>query len=557
MYTDYRDFNYASYNATWGAATIAYGRKSPNTTTSSYIKNSFNFCNIKITTCSIAVFHSTDQSSQLISQYKYQLTNGSCSDSFTIPNSDYQKLVQSPPVQLTENYYECYSDSFTAFINALGIASGNTQLAVPLTVIFLLPLVYFLLIAMNQAPPKEEYNNREKTQALEILSILLLRLRDGKSRGIRKNGILMQLTNELIKAAKEESGYPDSDDDADEDDEDDEEEEDSDNEADEEDNKKKQKSKSIHRKEESKAAKASVNLDSDDEEEYESSPSMIERPSTASPKKKRESRKSKRKSTKKRQSSFVGGGNEKGSTPVRAGGGRTKMGVFTKQLEEPEPPKRGRGRAVTGGGEDELRDSMNHRRGSAKIFSYLFSSTSSSSTNKKTDEQINPSITGDHELMNIGNPMLLSKSGFDLIDLNNPPQDVQIMNYALNYPTRKISGEQINILVDDLMSSFSQAINLRPNDPALMTKSTMSTAIDSEPYKQGCALSYQLAQINFQEFVLNDDPTIFFKLSNALSMHASIELRCEMKQLEMLYADRVGYNVGGRLMTAAGLMKLL
>lgn len=77
---------------------------------------------------------------------------------------------------------------------------------------------------------------------------------------------------------------------------------------------------------------------------------------------------------------------------------------------------------MTGGGEDELRDSMNHRRGSAKIFSYLFSSTSSSSTNKKTDEQINPSITGDHELMNIGNPMLLSKSGFDLIDLNNPPQ---------------------------------------------------------------------------------------------------------------------------------------
>jgi hypothetical protein len=37
----------------------------------------------------------------------------------------------------------------------------------------------------------------------------------------------------------------------------------------------------------------------------------------------------------------------------------------------------------------------------------------------------------------------------------------------------------------------------------------------------------------------------------------SIELRCEMKQLEMLYADRVGYNVGGRLMTASTLMKLL
>lgn len=72
---------------------------------------------------------------------------------------------------------------------------------------------------------------------------------------------------------------------------------------------------------------------------------------------------------------------------------------------------------------------MNHRRGSAKIFSYLFSS-SSSSTNKKTDEPINtnPSITGDHELMNIGNPMLLSKSGFDLIDLNNPPQGITTLS---------------------------------------------------------------------------------------------------------------------------------
>ena len=37
----------------------------------------------------------------------------------------------------------------------------------------------------------------------------------------------------------------------------------------------------------------------------------------------------------------------------------------------------------------------------------------------------------------------------------------------------------------------------------------------------------------------------------------SLELRCEMRQIEMLYADRIGYNVGGRLMTASSLMKLL
>jgi hypothetical protein len=63
--------------------------------------------------------------------------------------------------------------------------------------------------------------------------------------------------------------------------------------------------------------------------------------------------------------------------------------------------------------------------------------------------------------------------------------------------------------------------------------------------------------VNFAEFVSSEDPTIFFKLSNALSMHASIELKIEMRQVETMYADRIAYNVGGRLMTATNLMKLL
>ena len=49
--------------------------------------------------------------------------------------------------------------------------------------------------------------------------MLLLRLRDGKTRGIKKGGVLDQLTRELIAAAKEEGGYPDSDDEEEEDEE--------------------------------------------------------------------------------------------------------------------------------------------------------------------------------------------------------------------------------------------------------------------------------------------------------------------------------------------------
>lgn len=122
------------------------------------------------------------------------------------------KVLDTAPAQLTQNYYECYQNSDSAFFNALGIASGNTQLAVPLAVLALLPVLYILLVAVRKVPPKEEYTNLEKDQAIEILSILLLRIRDGKTRGVKSKGVLLNLTKELIAAAKEDGGYPDSDD---------------------------------------------------------------------------------------------------------------------------------------------------------------------------------------------------------------------------------------------------------------------------------------------------------------------------------------------------------
>ena len=52
---------------------------------------------------------------------------------------------------------------------------------------------------------------------IESWATQLLRLRDGKTRGLRANGILVALGKEMIRAAKEEGGYPDSDDSDDED----------------------------------------------------------------------------------------------------------------------------------------------------------------------------------------------------------------------------------------------------------------------------------------------------------------------------------------------------
>jgi hypothetical protein len=95
--------------------------------------------------------------------------------------------------------------------------------------------------------------------------------------------------------------------------------------------------------------------------------------------------------------------------------------------------------------------------------------------------------------------------------------DVQIMNYSENpVSKREIKGEEyadschfllflllfdlsfdrIEILVDDLISAFSEAISARPNDPALSSKATMSVATETEAFQRGCALSLQLQQVD-------------------------------------------------------------
>lgn len=88
-FPDYKGFNYAAYNATWGAAATAYGMTDPQYATSTWVKNAFAFCNIRFAKCSLATFHFTEQASQYISIYKYSLENGSCSDSFTIPPDEW------------------------------------------------------------------------------------------------------------------------------------------------------------------------------------------------------------------------------------------------------------------------------------------------------------------------------------------------------------------------------------------------------------------------------------------------------------------------------------
>lgn len=81
-----------------------------------------------------------------------------------------------------------------------------------------MPLVYIYLKLIGEVPPKAEYEKKEYEASLQAFANVMLRLRDGKTRNLNKNGVLNKLVRELKKAATVQGGYPDSDDDSDDDD---------------------------------------------------------------------------------------------------------------------------------------------------------------------------------------------------------------------------------------------------------------------------------------------------------------------------------------------------
>lgn len=214
-----------AYNASYASATLNYDGYNKLLLNPEWRKDAFEFCNVPELdiSCSILTFNLYDDFSTTVSQFSYQLNNGSCRDSISLSETGWNNLLAAPPTQLTQAYYKCTETPSSALFNAVGIASGNVSTVIPIVVIFLLPVMYLFLQAIGQVPPKVEYTKEELQDSLEALALQLLRMRDGKTRGLKLHGQIAKLTYELVEAAKIEGGYPDSDDSADEDDNDDEE----------------------------------------------------------------------------------------------------------------------------------------------------------------------------------------------------------------------------------------------------------------------------------------------------------------------------------------------
>lgn len=193
-YPDYQTFNYRSYNASYWTINLSQNE------TEGQCRYAFlDFCLLEDgQICSIAAFNSFDFTSKAVSLYKYQLFNGSCRNSEAIPYETWQKLVNQPPVNFTQIYFECTYQVRGAIVQALGIAQGNTQIFLPFLIFAILPFLYAVLVLIQQVPPKDEYREQEKNQATQMLALIMLRLRDGKTRGIKRNGVLQRLVEGIV-----------------------------------------------------------------------------------------------------------------------------------------------------------------------------------------------------------------------------------------------------------------------------------------------------------------------------------------------------------------------
>ena len=99
----YAETNRLSYNASYAACmydvTDAYYN-------ASFRQPAYEFCNfMDYANCTLMNFNTYDSQSQMVSEFYYQVRNGSCRDTFTTPHWD--MLQDTPPTPLTQDYYEC------------------------------------------------------------------------------------------------------------------------------------------------------------------------------------------------------------------------------------------------------------------------------------------------------------------------------------------------------------------------------------------------------------------------------------------------------------------
>ena len=170
-------------------------------------KNAYEFCNQGRVNCSMLTINAFDLTGLYLSTVtdnNYQLTNGSCVESFRISEEAQDRLASTPPAELKEIYYTCTTKEQDALISALGISLSYIMAARSGVIVAL--GVLFILWRRKQGPNvPRAYSSNEKEAILEYFALNLLLSRDGHLNSI-DHGIITQMRQEL-QSSKELSKY--------------------------------------------------------------------------------------------------------------------------------------------------------------------------------------------------------------------------------------------------------------------------------------------------------------------------------------------------------------
>ena len=124
---------------------LAPGASNAQFTDSTYRNEIYSFSNsTSFGTASLITYYVGSPSDATVSAAKYQLYNGSCSNSLHLGADYFKSLEENTFATLVESYYQCTATWFTAINNAIGIATGTAN---NFSANFFLIVAYSVLLA--------------------------------------------------------------------------------------------------------------------------------------------------------------------------------------------------------------------------------------------------------------------------------------------------------------------------------------------------------------------------------------------------------------------------
>ena len=96
--------------------------------------------------CSLYIVNFYDSDDTTINGYYHQLKNAHCEDSFSLSDTNWNRLLSSPPLPLTEVYYECTKSTEANAQDSFGIAA-STAFTIATPGILLMVTIIFMMIS--------------------------------------------------------------------------------------------------------------------------------------------------------------------------------------------------------------------------------------------------------------------------------------------------------------------------------------------------------------------------------------------------------------------------